>query len=236
MGDQFGALALPPTAAVTGEAAGDPCLSRIANYLKAWLNVECLTAFRSVFPTAASAAVVNHAFIHDPAQCVFNERDCPSLYLFRTGGEAAERVSEDYDITHDVVQLYWVFPPVAPETQRIRSPMASAVQKEVVHAIEIGRHPAYVLAGDPDATASSQGSVIYRVAGIYAIDVGAWDVSKIQVQMQDGKPKTYDRLGIKILLQEQRTLDIVTDFSAASGLDLTIKNSDGTRTTAVGST
>ncbi len=235
MSDLFGALPLPLVAPTAGEAAGDPGLTRLANYLKAWINAECAAAFRAVFPVAASALVVNHAFTHSPHEN-FNDADCPSLYLWRTGGEAAERVAEDYDITHDTLQLYWVFPPASAETQKLRATLASAIQKQVVHAVETGRHPAYVLAGDPDATSATLGSVIYRLANIYAIDVGAWDVGKLQVQMKSGPPRAYDRLGIKILLQEQRVLDIEADFSATDGLDLTITNSDGTRTLAVGTT
>ncbi len=236
MGDKFGALALPPGSPATGEAAGDPCLSRLGAYLMAWLNVEALTGFRAVFPATGLANVVGRVFTHDPQQLAFNEKDLPALYLFRTGGEPVERLAEDYDITHDVVQLYWVYPAAAQETNRLRRPMAAAIHKSIYHAIETGRHPSYMLAGDTDPTAASRGSIIYNAAGLFAIDVGAWDMGKLSIAVKGGDARNYDRVGVKLNIQELRTLDIVADYAALGGLDVTIKNSDGTRTLAVGAT
>lgn len=237
MADTFGAATLPLATPVTGEAAGDPGLTRIVNYLQAWLNARDLGAFHAVVPAGQSAVIVNKAYTHDPAQFLLNEKDLPSLYLFRTGGRQVEWLAEDWDISHDTLQLYWVLADREQNFQRLRTTLASGLHKEIYHAIETGRHPAYVLAGDTDPKAATLGSLLYTAANVFAIDVGTWDVGKLNVQMTDGKPAQFDRVGIKLELQERRFLDIVADYppnTGTGGLDFTLTTPDKARDLVVG--
>jgi hypothetical protein len=237
MGDTFGAAALTLETPVAGEAAGDPGLSRIANYLQACINADAATDFHTVFPETAFPNVVRHAFTHDPRRFVLNDKVLPSLYLFRTGGNRVERLSEDIDLSHDTLQLFWILPDKAQERQRDRVTLFSRIHKQIAHAIELGRHPAYVMAGDADETAASLGSVIYRVAGIYSIVCGAWECQPIQIHVvdekTDRKSASFEKLGVQFELAEQRTLDIVADFPAIQGADLTITTPDRARDLAV---
>lgn len=245
MPDAFGAITIPQ-AEPDDEEGLDPTLYRLGQYLKAALNATLGAAWQSIAP---NVPVVREAFTHSPEDVDFNERDLPALYLVRQGnqGPGFEWLAEDYDLQHTKLRLLWIFPPTRQEFQRRRNDFTHSLEKAVVAAIEAGRHPAYVMPGDPDPTAAARGTVILRAAGIHAIDwVGYKATQAVTVKMAPpAEPRSYYCLDAELHLVERHSLSL-DDYAPSqsaprgpgtgAGLDLTVTTPDLARDLAVAKT
>lgn len=240
MTDTFGALQLPAQLAVHGEPAGDPGLGRLGQYFKSTLNFFGQAAWTQV--AGPNLKVVSEVFFHDPNEMTFNNRDMPGLFISRFSEPAYQRLSEDIDLSYTKLKAIWVRGYMRPEFARQRDPFYNTISKVMQHAIELGRHPSYVMADDPDPTAATQGSVIMRVAGCFELIWKGFKRTPVTIQI-DREKATYAAFDGEIELIEQRTLDIVADFPAQktpdgardvrTGLDLTFTTPDGARDLAV---
>lgn len=152
MPEYYGALPLPTATPTGDEAAGDPALRYILEYLQAVLNAECTSAVSSVW--RGSQAVVT-IFAHDPGEVVFNERDLPALFLYRESEPSMLWEGHDWRIARDQLSLLWVMPPGVQGSRRVRMPLINAIIKCVDKAIESYRHPAWVATGETDPTAAT---------------------------------------------------------------------------------
>src|SRR5262249_47912447 len=130
----------------------DPALSRIAEFFRAVVNKYQAKAWEAVYPRSQPT---QHAFTHNPEDVVFNERDQPSFYLYRTEELPLEWYAEDVDLSHWKLRLLWIFPPCRQEFQRRRSTMVNGITKTLEHFIELGNDPAYIMHGDPDPKANT---------------------------------------------------------------------------------
>lgn len=152
MPEYYGALPLPTVAPAVNEAAGDPALRYIVEYLQAVLNVECAAAVQAVWRDVDTVRTI---FAHDPSEVVFNERDMPALFLYRENAPSIFWEGHDWRIARDQLTLLWVMPPGTQANRRARMPLVNAIVKAVDKAIESYRHPAWVVTGDTDITAAS---------------------------------------------------------------------------------
>lgn len=255
MTDSYGALELPAPAPNPhfdqagkrqgNEAVGDPCLTRLVDYFQAFTNAMVTDAWHAVSPRERP---VESAFTHDPNEVVFSTNDLPAYFLFRQGDESAlERLANDIDIEHSKLRLLWVFPPRAQDDRKLRYPFVNAIVKSLIRAIEVGRHPSYVLAGDPDVTAEEFGSVIYRVANIFKINWRGYKLQPVIISMdsgtsraRDGAQGEYMAVDAHLELQERCIMDTAVDFPTTSspsqpggGNTLTITTPDKARDLAV---
>jgi hypothetical protein len=231
MADTFGAETIPLSLPLAGEEISDPGVSRLADFFMAVINANATANWETVMP---GALPVSTAFTHNPEEVSFNERDLPALWLNRVGEDPLEWLAEDYDIAHVTMRLLWVFPAARQEVQKDRNTFVNGIAHILAHCIELGRHPAYVLPGDPDPTATTQGSVIMRVAGLWELK---WNGYKSGLGLHiktTSETRNYYCLDAKIGVSERRTFDIVADFPATKGLDLTITTPDKARDLAVG--
>jgi hypothetical protein len=158
MADRYGALELDVPLAAEGEAAGDPALTVIANYLKAVINACATTAWRQIAPELGKAgkdSPVNSVFTHDPEEAKFTEKSLPALYVFRSQGGITQDDGEDYRIVRSTVTCWWIYRPTTQNKTALRASFANAIAKVIDDAIDTGRHPAYVRDGDTDPRAPS---------------------------------------------------------------------------------
>lgn len=235
MPDAFGAEPIATLFPPEGEPVSDPALFRIASFLQAVLNAYKLGEWQAVHP---GKLPVQQVFTHNPEDIVFNARDLPALFIYRQSGEKFEWLAEDYDLSHEMLRLLWVFPPAPQDKQRLRSTFVNAAVKVLMHFIELGRDPSYVMPGDTDPTAQAKGSVIYKVASIWEIEWRSYKVAPSLPIKVDSITRKYFCLDCQIALAERRTFDIVADFPASTrdntaspstgGLNLTLTNPDGT--------
>lgn len=246
MPETFGAITLPQAEPSPGEGL-DPGLYRFAQYLRAVVNSKLGAAWRAVAPNSEP---VKNAFTHSPEEIDFNEKDLPALYLVRQASEGAgwEWLAEDMDLEHTRVRLLWIFPPTRQEFQRQRNDFVNGLNKVIISAIETGRDPSYVLAGDPDPTAAAEGTVIMRAAGFHALHWRGYKTSPgVAIKMAPpAEPRTYYCLDAQLHLVELRTIDLA-DYAPSqeaplapgqggAGLDLTVTTPDKARDLAVAKT
>lgn len=233
MSDTVGADTLPIQPPSAGEAVADPCLSRLVAYFKAVVNRYSGDAWRTVMPKSDP---VGFTFTHNPEETNFNERTLPAFYLYRLGEDPLEWLAEDYDISHAKLRLLWIFPVAGQDTQAFRSTFVNGIAACLKHFIELGRDPSYVLAGDTDPRAASEGSVIYRVANIWEIQWKGYK-SGLGVPIRTvSNQRKYYHMAADISLSERRFIDIEADFPALSGFDVTVTTPDKARDLSVGKT
>ena len=85
----------------------------------------------------------------------------------------------------------------------------SAVGKLIDTALEVGRDPSWVLDGDPDPTAATEGSVVLRHAGLLSMEGKQWRVGRIgidRLQAATGAGRgldLFDGLDLKITIEER---------------------------------
>lgn len=230
MGDTYGALQIPP--ATTGgsfppvQAAGDPLLGYVADFLKTILTATATTAWQQVAPNVPAVKAV---ILDSPANTPFDEGKLPALYVFRDDGVAdqpQEWLACDYRYAAGTVRAYWVFPLGSQEQRSIRSTIATAFDRVIDAAIEAGRDPAWVVPGDPDGQAATLGSVLATFAG--------WDVfyrrrtrsQDLQIQMLDGKTRKYPMVAIEFHCEELLKRDIASMGAPNDEIDVTIEIPD----------
>ncbi|WP_394847398.1 hypothetical protein LZC95_08025 [Pendulispora brunnea] len=204
MGDRFGLVTEPVARVSDGEAAGDPALSRLGAYLQAYMNANGSAAFSQVMP---SAPLVRAVFGHNPEDVVFSERDLPALFLWREEADA-EYVAEDYLLETSDVSLLWVFPPAPQANQRLRQSFVNATWKLANLAIEAGRTPGFVVVGDMDPRAKTEGSLIYPYLGVWSIILRRRRRRTFVETMADSPSRRYAALEMNIELREQHEYDL----------------------------
>jgi hypothetical protein len=160
MADHYGALKLDIQAVENGreEPCGDPALKVIADFLKAAINAQATTAWRSVAPAlnkAGKDSPVNAAFTYDPVNTKFSDNPLPALYLFRSQGGNFDDDASDYRVARSTWIAWWIFRQTTDAKSAIRFPFANAVAKLIDASLDDGRHPAYVQEGDTDVHAPS---------------------------------------------------------------------------------
>ena len=237
MADSYGLLTLPVPAPVTTAAGtpsvSDPALDVLLGFLQAVINAYGATAWASVRPNplaSPSLVPVLSVFSNNPEEESFNSSALPALFAWR-GESNGERIADDYETRVTRVSILWV-PPVAQQiTQRKLSPFRNAIDKIVDGAIFRGRDPNWIVAGDTDALAATQGSVLIGQMGLCK-DPGLERFAPytLRVIHQDQTPPdTFIGLMGTITITELWTNDLA-DFAAEGGLDLKIATTDGFQT------
>lgn len=222
---QFGALPLPaPITSDTSPTAGDPGLDVLLAFARDVIVASANAAYLEVAPGTGS--VVQQTRAHNPGQVVINEKDFPALYSWRLRGDI-ETIADDYDVETCALSLLWVFPTAQAEHQSKRSPLVNAVAKPLLAGLRRGRHPAWVVDGDPDALAASEGSFLWAWAGWWAFKKASWKLQEVVVQKL-GVETTYPAIQWEITVEERVELGLPT--APAKSLNTLNAGGDGPST------
>lgn len=227
MADKYGALPFPITAPSATATVSDPALDTLLAYLKAFANQYGATAWQAVYK--ANTVLPNNpvvgTFSHDPEYDQFNERDLPALFLFRNTGRHGEDIGEDIRCTYSTLTLWWVFPADRDMHRRVRQrPFLNGMAKLVDQAFRKERDPVYVVAGDTEPTAATEGSVVLLHAGIESIRVGPPQIGEVRIPKGDDVGR-YPRVQILLDIEELRTIDKDL-FAALDGAEIDFQRSD----------
>lgn len=203
-GGHYGALPIPTAARAPGEAVTDRALTVVGGYLRAFLNAYAVEAWRSVDP---SNPPVKRFYTHDPREGGLNERDFPSLYLFRTGGDPPERISEEWRMTSDQILVLWVFPREGTHAvAQLRRPFVAGLAKLLDRALWLGRDASFVAEGDPDPAAAERGSDVFRLGGLVDLTPGGrWEIATINIDADGaggGEGATYHAIAYPLTARE----------------------------------
>lgn len=182
MADRYGAIPLDVPAVEDGreEPCGDPALKVVADFLKAAINAQATTAWRTIQPELlkdGKDSPVNNAFTYDPVNTKFSEKALPSLYIFRSQGGIFEDTAADYRIARSTWTVWWIFRQTTEAKSAIRMPFANAIGKLIDAALDEERHPAYVQDGDDDPYAPSFDADAAAIATAFASSTGAMELT-----------------------------------------------------------
>jgi len=217
---QFGALPLPAPAPAADEAGGDPSLDTLLAFASAVIVARCGTLWSSIAP--ASTSVVQLTRAHNPGELVVTEKQFPGLWAWRTRGDF-ERIADDFDTEVAALSLLWIFPPAQQANQRVRTPAVNAVGKALNAAINRGRDPAWVKAGDTEPQAARNGSFLWKQAGWFALEKVGWKLQDLVID-KGGESATYPGVQWEITVRERVFLGHPPDPNA---LTTTIEIPDG---------
>jgi hypothetical protein len=228
MADAFGTLQIPLVTPATGESAGDPFLQITASFFAAVLNGNVSTAWQAVYKDVAAAKVVKSFFDDDPRDATFNVTSLPALFFWREDVKEPVWIAEDYLTQESLCRLLWVFPASVPEKRTMRSSIINGIARTLTIMVERDRDPSWVVTGDTDPQAATQGSRLSRWAGIFEMYLGTWKPYDLLIPMMDrvSKPMTFDAVTIGVRVVERLNYDL-TRFDASGGMTLTIKTPDG---------
>lgn len=162
MSDTYGDTDSPLAVPAKGESAGDTAAKVICDFAAAVLNADVQPAWSAVCP---GKKVVESSFTYDPEKKLFVGKNLPALYGWRDKGDKFTRGADEWQASHDVFHMRWVFPREQNVIARLRAPVVGTLSKSLDRALFDGRHPAYVHPQDPDIWAPTfvdQPGVILR--------------------------------------------------------------------------
>lgn len=158
MADSFGPFDFSGQAPPEG-ALSDPALDKIAAFVNAVLLSKLGSAWNQVDP---GGKPVNSVFIADPKVTAINNRDLPSLYIWRSRMHQ-ERVADDYYIDRSEISILWIASPQVQAKQQARLPVFNGIAKTIYWAFVRGRDESWV--DSADTTNNKDGSEIASACG-----------------------------------------------------------------------
>lgn len=146
-------------------------------------------------------------FRHDPEQYNFKVNDLPALYLFRTGSaRKPEQIAEHLRVHADIARIFWVLPTADQFKQADRALALSFVGNLIDSGLRRGRDPSYIVEGDADTTAATEGSVVLRHAGLMGIEPTEWRSGRVAIASPGHMKSEQIDAGLFDCLQMQVTL------------------------------
>lgn len=217
MADLYGGVAIPvpvanpPNTFPPEQEAGDPMISYLANFLTAVMTTYCGAAWTSVSP---STVIVKTSIANNPEDG-FNEAQLPALYVFRPGRETREQVetfeqvADDYRFQKGRIEARWILNTAQQVNQRLRNQLVDAVRKVIDRAINIGRDPCWIVPGDLDPKAATQGSSLLGYTGGAVIELSHAAPGTYNHKMMLPAPQRhYDELKMSFYVEELLQRDI----------------------------
>lgn len=222
MPDTFGAIQFPVAVPAAQTAAGDPALTTLASYLSAVLNANCGAAW-AASGVCPGRNVVERAYTHDP-RVLFDDSKLPALYLWCFKGRL-EDIAADIAADIRTLNILWVLEGGQEDHQTKRLPMFNAVAKAVRRAVRIGRDPSWIVAGDTDPSAATEGSLLMEHARISRITVGPYQPQNVEIFITDGegRPMPFPALAMSFDITEF-LVDDPTRFTYPAATDVDIFN------------
>jgi hypothetical protein len=204
-----------------GETVGNPTLDAIRDFIAGVWRRTAANAWASVAP---GEPIVRKAFSHDPEQYSFIEKDLPGLYVFPQGStKPPEQIAEDIRVEYGNIRVFWVLPFVGQERQVQRRPIFWALQNVLDQALREERDPGWIVEGDTDPLAATEGSWLLDAAGLKAISIADWADTTIAIGIgtEEGATKrTFPALSIRLVFERvvERSVEGI-----ASDADLDLK-------------
>lgn len=219
MPNAYGAITIPLEAA---EAGDDPLLVHTLAFLKAIANAYGALAWNAL--TGGDSQPVAHTFMHDPELGLFNDNKLPALFLFRDPEQTTfTQETQDNRVERGVLRLLWVPPSTTQEKAARRYSFAGKLFKLLDHALEVGRDPAWIMAGDEYSDAETRGSFVSRYAEFRRLRFEKVRRRMLAIPLVDGtQPRRYEAWSAELQYEEARTFDM-TLFDELDAVEQTIE-------------
>src|SRR5512145_2731662 len=225
MADSFGKTSLPvaPVARNAGgeptEPIGDPGLAVLASWAAAVLTAECGAAWLDL---ARGEPIVRRIYAHDPEKEDFDPAHMPALFAHRGDGKHKHFADGEWGEERSI-SLLWVYPPAGFEMPARRG-IAVALGRALGKALGPlnGRHPAWVVTGDPDPSAARYGSSILTHGGFPTLNLT--DTRTAEVTLEHGVK--YDGVVLELEARE----DYQPEVAFSGSRRITIRRDAATST------
>ena len=218
MSDTIGALSIPVS--TIQAPIGDPLRQKLGEFLQAAIRASCQTAWAQL---QGGSNVVERVEINDPGDNTFHTNRLPCLAVFRLGKpHKPVQFTNDIRYQNSKIIVLWVPPPVPQAHRAAREPFFRAVKAAVDHAAYVGRTPGWVVKGDADPYAATEGSHIGTQLGLlrplsYDIE---FDDTNVEIDMMGGAPdRVYPAAQISFDIWEPWTITPAT-YPAAVGVNI----------------
>jgi hypothetical protein len=225
MSDAIGLTTVPvPAPAAATDVVGDMGLQRIGAFLQAAINRMGNTAWRTR-GGGATRNVVEHVFYNNP-ELLFDDQRLPALYLWRSTYRPQRFTDGDIKITSRVT-LYWIREPAQPEIEAVRAPFEHSVNLMIERALFRERDAAWVVSGDTDALAATQGSHLPTWIGasqILKAEGNELALTKVISDADGERPTTFYGLATGLDVEEYSVWDPTLNTYPAA-LDLGLRQS-----------
>lgn len=205
MTDTLGALTLPVDPAQT--PVGDPLRMMLGQFLQAAIIADCQAAWGAL---CGNSSVCERVEINDPNDNTFVTNKLPCLAIMREGrSRKPVQNADEIRYRESQVSALWI-PPVAVQRDRAaREGFLQAVEAAADKAVENGRTPGWVVAGDTDPLAQQLGSYIGTQLGLlrplsYGVEFS--DVN-VGIEIPQQPTKNYPALKITFQLWEKWEFD-----------------------------
>jgi hypothetical protein len=229
--DLFGPLEVPIVAPSPGQAAGDPFLSTTLAFAQAILNANAPAAWQAVYKDVANAQVVKTVSTEDPedTRAAFSDARLPALFMWRQTVKPPVWIAEDYLTRESTCILEWVMPAVVRERRALRATVINSIATTLLLLSERNRDPSWVVAGDPDPKAATQGSLFSAWAGFFEFEIDGWKPYVVRIKALDpgAQPRPYDALRTEVRVVEHLQPDVVGRFGPTTTASLTLRTPDG---------
>lgn len=238
MADSYGGQSLPLSsvgaAVVLETGTPDPLLTRLCSYFKACANARLGTEFAAAMAPNRSGGTgqvpVMFALEHDPELFEFNDKQLPALFIYRSGDDAGtyEDLTTDMRVSTETVTVLWVLPSGTQEKQAIRARFPSKLFHLFDALIEANRDPAWLVVGDADANAATQGSSLAAGLNLFRLRFSRGPKRKpLVIRPVDDKPLApYPAYEALIEVREMLVRDPARN-AALGGANVILRTEDG---------
>lgn len=217
MTDFFGLTQLPVESPGDQDVVSDLLLQRLGMFLQAALNRMGNDAWGSRCP---GRDVVAHVFYHNPEE-LFEQNRLPALYLWESDS-AREQAADDVLKDTRTIQIYWITEPGQEEHLVGRAPFRNAVNKAIITALHRERDPAWVVDGDTDALAATQGSFLPSWLGYNSLTRGVAKTLELDAGVDgEGKQNVCYGIATSVVIEELVTWD-TDSFTEPAAVTVTI--------------
>lgn len=224
MSDQLGNLALPVVPPEGPASIGDPVLDVLVDFMAAAIKDGAGQAWDAASGNLGNNPVTKRVFTHDPGQEAFREATLPALYLWRHSWAKERQISAGIRIRPSVLRLRWVpLQPNSQERKRVWSPLPNAMQAVLDLAIERGRTPSWLAAGDTDPMAATFGSFLFASAQLWRLELTSVKPVEWVLPMESPTPPTrFMGVDFELVVEERLTEDPLQVGFLAGDMTLTI--------------
>lgn len=222
MADTWGAVQHPLAAPAAGFPVADPALHYLGSFVQAVLRSDGANAWATV----SRQNICQKHFTHDPEEADVKITEFPCVFVWSPDSQI-QREADDYLTDKREFQILWMFENVRQSRVKDQMPFFNGLVKVLLAAFDKGRHPAWVVDGDPDTNAATRGSIIWKWCGFYQEQILKPQTSGITIEYYDGgKMRPMSGILLPIVGWEKRTEDTGLYVDTKNTTDLTDPDDD----------
>jgi len=202
---------------------GNTTLMYLLSYMQTCANAYACAAW------PAGGPVVENVYGFDPDDAGFSQAWLPAMFLWADSIGESYRIAEDYLVREVTLKLLWLpKSPPGQDKQRSRGPFGTGLHGILAIAFDQERQPAWVVQGDPDATAAEYGSMIGNFVHFFRLHFTGWKPTTYLNKMADGSPLPFRGFEGTIKMLETWDRDLGTFDLLSGGLVTTLQSADAT--------